>query len=79
MSRAIWNFAKARTRITGPSPADAVEYDYDEHLGGAELVRPGHAVEDLRAPELEVGLLTLADRIAAQIGKSTVPAIIQGG
>jgi hypothetical protein len=59
-------------------PTDEVEVDYGEP-GRVAYVPPGHNLSQLSPPGMDISLATIADRVGEQIGKSTVPRVLQTG
>lgn len=76
MSRALALAAKPAEQIEGPDP-DSVETDYTD-IGGRRIVPPGHSAQDLPPPQLDGGLLALADRVAQRVEASTVSRVLSG-
>ena len=75
-SEVIAYAATPRLKVEGVS--DHVEVDYGEP-GRMAHVPPGHKLESMEAPGMDVSLAAIADRVARRIDKSTVPRVLQTG
>ncbi|MCW5877725.1 MAG: hypothetical protein KIS80_02515 [Anaerolineales bacterium] len=75
-SEVIAYAAAPRMKIEGPS--DGVDVDYGEP-GRPAYVPPGHKLDALQPPGMDLGLAALAQRAAERISKSTVPRVLQSG
>ncbi len=75
-SEVIAYASSPRLKVEGPT--DQVEMEYGEP-GRVAYVPPGHDLNTLQPPGMDMNLVAIADRIADRIGKSTVPKTLQTG